>query len=519
MVNEEKKITMRMNKGPMSHTTCVLLVALMISCTFLQTQAYILPNNSVHHPRASSVFHPRHNKVLHKALPTNQQGDQQEDRLPRTDKVPCKPQQSLSSSRRNLFLASAASAATSALSGSFPALAAEELESSSSSNSVYRAAVRPTAYRVDSTIPPTLLPLSSAREQLKILKALAAGSGTDKGAVLVDTVNLNNMLNKAVFGSAQWVASQFSPDDSKVGEGYASYVCIGVPAKDTSADDIDLASSLLSAIVAARPKSDNRNTALGLHWAPISTQPALDQYSQSRNYDALAESLKQAGVDDATLNLYRPLLTSPSLQGSVDWLALSPEFVDLKTAITQGLQQVDPGRRSRYVVDPQGFISLTQDKQFKLYTDRSLLKDVPSGVKEGDFFAQRILAHETAATVCARYAQTHSTSGNGPTPLVALVAPIPDLRYIVGGMNGRLSRISNVLGLNKVSTSAVTTILCNPTALETLSKSRYLRLEIGTGPDTVELQAKVADYLWFSKSPKVNLIPRLMEKKNLFNGG
>jgi hypothetical protein len=35
-------------------------------------------------------------------------------------------------------------------------------------------------------------------------------------------------------------------------------------------------------------------------------------------------------------------------------------------------------------------------------------------------------------------------------------------------------------------------------------------LEIGTGPATLTSQAKIADYLWFSASPKVNLIPRLM---------
>jgi hypothetical protein len=36
-------------------------------------------------------------------------------------------------------------------------------------------------------------------------------------------------------------------------------------------------------------------------------------------------------------------------------------------------------------------------------------------------------------------------------------------------------------------------------------------LEIGTGPRTLEFQTKVADYLWFSSMPKVNLVTRLMD--------
>jgi hypothetical protein len=53
-------------------------------------------------------------------------------------------------------------------------------------------------------------------------------------------------------------------------------------------------------------------------------------------------------------------------------------------------------------------------------------------------------------------------------------------------------------------------VLLNPTAAETLSESNYLRLEIGTSPDTLEYQTKVADYLWFSSSPKVNMVHRMM---------
>ena len=412
---------------------------------------------------------------------------------------------------RRHILASLTAAATAPL-ASFSASGAE-----SSSSSVYKAAKRPTAYRVDSTTPPTLIALPTAVEQTKMLRELALGSGTDKDAIVVDTVNLNNILNKAVFGTAAAIKSQFTVDDSNTGPGYASFVCLGVP-KETSETDVSLATSLLTTMIQARPKNanSNNNMAVGLHWAPLSTQEALNQYTKDRQFDALKSAMTNAGVDGAVVDLYRPLMEQnlASLP-TLDFLALSPELEDLKTAQSQGLQQVNPDRRAQYVVDAQGFIGFTQQPQFQMYTDRSLFKDLPpkGNVKPGDFFAMSILKHEAAATACAQYAKTHSTTSNNSasTPLVVSLAPIADVRFLVGGINGRLPRVCNFLGLDKVTEDAVTTILCNPTAEETLSQSRYLRLEIGTGPETLQYQSKVADYLWFSSSPKVNLIPRLMD--------
>lgn len=204
---------------------------------------------------------------------------------------------------------------------------------------------------------------------------------------------------------------------------------------------------------------------------------------------------------------------------SLEFLALSPEFGDIKAARSNGLGAVDFERRQSYVLDPEGFISMTRDPRYKLYTDRSLLKDFapknPDDNVKG-FYAERIFVHETAASVVAKYAV------DKPESMVAIVAPTSDVRYLQG-INGRIPRVYGSLlkqangdgtnsqtVTNKVSDDAVTTILLNPTAAETLSAGRFLRLEIGTGPDTLAYQAKVADYLWFSSSPKVNLIPRMM---------
>lgn len=373
--------------------------------------------------------------------------------------------------------------------------------SQAAEKSGYIPAKRATAYRVDSTIPPTLLSLDATKEK-NVLEALGRGSGTDKQSILVDTVNLNNILNKAVFGTINAISGGNS-GASKSGPGYASFVCFGVP-KTTTSTDIELAKSLLQMMVAVRK---SKRTALGLSICPYSTQPALSHYVAGGSEEELHSALQQAGVAEETIQLYTPLLQFAKV-ASLDLVALAPEIQDLQAVRLQGLGSVDAGRRSQYVIDTEGFISLTNNPKFKVYTDRSLFKDyTPVSEKDsaGNFFAERILFHEAAATAAATYATQNDDS------LLALVAPIPDLRFLQG-INGRIPRICRRLNPEtKINDDAVTTILLNPTAQETLSKSRYLRLEIGTSPETLDYQSKVADYLWFSSTPKVNLIPRLME--------
>eukprot|EP00534_Pseudo-nitzschia_fraudulenta_P011253 CAMPEP_0201221194 /NCGR_PEP_ID=MMETSP0851-20130426/191981_1 /ASSEMBLY_ACC=CAM_ASM_000631 /TAXON_ID=183588 /ORGANISM="Pseudo-nitzschia fraudulenta, Strain WWA7" /LENGTH=482 /DNA_ID=CAMNT_0047510933 /DNA_START=57 /DNA_END=1505 /DNA_ORIENTATION=+ len=417
-------------------------------------------------------------------------------------------------SRRNVCRSMVGTVATLSgglLAGPDPALAMKEDENG------YVAAVRPTAYRVDSTQPPTLLPLTSARIEKNTLGQLGRGSGTDKEEIKVDTLNLNNFMNKLVFGSIDFVTQLASEtkDESKSGPGYASFICLGMPAA-TATKDVDLATSLLNSMLQGR---DNKlATALGLSFCPMSVQPALDAYAKSGNESMLQSAMKEAGLTSDTIDLYMPLIRSAK-DKSLAFLAMYPEIVDVKAARATGLGSVDFERRQSYVIDPQGFISATQGPKYKLYTDRSLLKDfAPANADDNvkGFFAERIFVHETAASVAAKYAV------DKPESLVTIVASTSDVRYLQG-INGRIPRVygslvkqNNANGANsqtvtnKVSENAVTTILLNPTAAETLSAGRFLRLEIGTGPETLDYQAKVADYLWFSSSPKVNLIPRLM---------
>jgi hypothetical protein len=372
----------------------------------------------------------------------------------------------------------------------------------------YQPALRPTAYRVDSTIPPTLLPLRPS-QQTNILKELAQGSGTNKKAIVVDTINLNNMLNKAVFGTMESVSSLRTQNQPQAGP---TFVCLGLPQQATSGD-IQCAVNLVVTLASRRTtttttttssSSKKESTALGLPF-PYSVQSILHQYTSNQcQEEDLLHALSQANVDPTLQTLYQPLWQIAKIK-KLDLIALSPEIQDIQAVQKGGLQNVDMDRRTQYVIDPQGFIALPQDPKFKVYTDRSLVKDLPPSLDFPNFFSQKILEHETAATACAQYAATHGTA-----PFVVTVTPMADVRFLYG-LNGRIPRLCRFLGKSQVTDNSVTTILLNPTAEDTLSKSRFLRLEIGTGPETLASQSKVADYLWFDHIPKVNLIPRLMD--------
>lgn len=56
-------------------------------------------------------------------------------------------------------------------------------------------------------------------------------------------------------------------------------------------------------------------------------------------------------------------------------------------------------------------------------------------------------------------------------------------------------------------------VLINPTAEDSLSDSRALRLALEYADD-LYAGKPLANYMWFSKSPKVNLIPRMLNPED-----
>ena len=368
----------------------------------------------------------------------------------------------------------------------------------------YRQARRATAYLVDSTIPPTLVPFRASREAA-VLKQLGQSSGTSKEPFVEERINLNNIAQKSIFGTVDAIKSLAGSDGAgrDGSKKDATFVFLGVDY--ASGEDAELAAGLLTDII--KPRQRGEATALGLAFAPLSTQGALDAYARGgADETSLIDALSGAGVDRTAIDNYLPLIQFARSK-KLALLALSPEAEDLAVVRKEGLQDVNIERRKQYVADADGFIALTQDPKYKLYAEKSLFKDfVPKSDKDkpGDFFAERILVHEAIATAASKWAMSR------PDSLVAVVAPIQDVRFM-GGPNGRVPRVCKFVNpLANVDEEAVTTILLNPSAEETLSASNFLRLEIGTTPKTLQYQTKVADYLWFSRMPKVNVLPRMM---------
>jgi len=363
------------------------------------------------------------------------------------------------------------------------------------------------------------------------------GGGTPKAPFIEDDVNLNNILNKAVFGSinavknaVDVVTGDFDGTNAKSGPNYQSFIFLGANFDETYTAspektgqenaDASLAVGLLTDIT--KPKVRSGNTALGLTFSPQSGQGALDDYLKSNGSEdeaerALVEGLKAVGADEGLAQRHLPILRFAK-EKRIALLALAPELSDLDTVQKGGLQSLDSERRDTYVSDAQGFIALTQEPKFKLYADKSLLKDYKPSPSEAtdeaatkagqaNFFAERILVHEACATAISKWATSR------PNSMVVTIAPIPDVRFM-GGMNGRVPRVCQHLNpTSLVNEEAVTTILLNPNARETLSESKFLRLEIGTAPNNWTYQTKIADYLWFSSMPKVNMIPRMMNEQ------
>ena len=299
------------------------------------------------------------------------------------------------------------------------------------------------------------------------------GYGTSKEPFAKDEINLNNFMNKAVFGVIDGVKDVLG---ERKGNDNASFVFLGCNFDSGSPTalgnveaDAELAVSLMKEI--GRPAERRGNTAVGLAFVPLGGQGALDEYMASRgdetSLSVLMEALTSVGADGTLAERHVPIF---QLAHSKNYplLALKPDPADLNTLQKGGLQSLDPANRAKYVFDVEGFIGLTTNPKFRLYTDRSLLKDfIPSSetlseeqykAEQANFFAERILVHEAAATRIAEWAASR------PDSMVITVAPIADVRFM-GGMNGRLPRVYNKMREGgELEDDGVTTILLNPSA-------------------------------------------------------
>ena len=363
------------------------------------------------------------------------------------------------------------------------------------------AAKRAMAYLVDSTFPPTLIPYQKQREAA-LLKQIGAGYGTSKAPLTNEELNLNNIMNKGLKSTLGLFGQEMGEPRRQPG---TSFVFLGendLSSKEDSTLTVQVLSDLF------KPRRDMAS-AVGLAFAPLSTQPALDSFlrgDSNGDLGTVCKALVDAGVDASIVDAQVSVLQFARRSG-LELIALAPEAKDIQIVREEGLQNLSQERRSVYVMDPEGFIATTQDPKFKLYTEKSLLKNfVALDEKDttANYFAEQILIDEAIASAAARWAILR------PKSLVAIVSPAKNVRFM-GGANGRIERVCHFLSPDTfIDEDSITTILLNPTAEGTLSQSKFLRLEIGTAPTNIAYQTKLADYLWFSKMPKVNMLPRMM---------
>jgi Haem-binding uptake, Tiki superfamily, ChaN len=387
-------------------------------------------------------------------------------------------------------------------------------------SSVYVPAKRPTVYRVDSTVPPTLLAVPKYQDQKKLLRDLGRGLGTDKKEVFIDRINLNNMLQKIVYGTIDAVQSVASSSQQDSQRAPASFVCFGLPMEPTIRD-MDLTTSLLQTMLEKRLTQSQQQrspSAIGIATLPCTAQGIVDDLVANRISLKDLSDTNDAAIIQQLLPLYRPIFDH-AIQNKIPIIAMGLSKDDEQAVQSRGIQGVNPTSRGQY-----NDRSLLKDRLL-LLANKDTSKD--STISEGNYFAERILSHEAGATLVSQYAIDHNSPDD--CCVIAIIAPINDVRYL-GGINGRIPRIYQYLSNSKknnqgsldqaqpsltatesVSMNDVTTILINPNAVDSLSRTVRLRLEIGTGPETIAYQTKIADYLWFSSSPPVNLLPRVMD--------
>ena len=395
----------------------------------------------------------------------------------------------------------------------------------------YAPARRATAYSIQDTLPPTMFQLKSSREA-----AALKGIGNSRGR---SCVFLGYHTDRQMVSETRGTMEERGRR--------------GVIERDLRL----VADNLLPDIF--RPRRRSKGNAIGIKFLPMSTQPILDQLSQSQSVvgGGIIAELCDACEDN-------PLVTRGDIEGlspifnfarnnNVKILALSPEFADIDKVRKSGLQSLDGTSRKKYFLDPAGFqnqlspptrsvtsaktdvMELSPDdlyrKSFRLYADLVMTrKFVPSNGEDSvaNFFGERCLEMEACGGGIAGWLEGKEDG------FVVVLDSIAGVEYgKAGGVESRVERITNNIrsgkgkngngngngngtnggGNNNNNISISTTsILVNPTAEDSLSLGRQLRLSIGSSPELFAVETRIADYLWFSEMPPINLLSRVMNE-------
>ncbi|CAN0403512.1 unnamed protein product [Ectocarpus sp. 12 AP-2014] len=193
-------------------------------------------------------------------------------------------------------------------------------------------------------------------------------------------------------------------------------------------------------------------------------------------------------------------------------VALGVDSEKVYDVMQNGMDSLGEDDRNAFVSDFKGFVTYVRDKGFQVYADKLIFPSYDRLKEAGllgskpptkpNFFAARILADEALASKAVDWA----TDNKG---LKLFVVQREDHVKFGFGASGRAARIAKSLGTEMPTKS----VLINPTAEGSLSQSRSLRLALEYADD-LQNGKPLANYLWFSKSPKVNQIPRMVNPED-----
>lgn len=296
---------------------------------------------------------------------------------------------------------------------------------------------------------------------------------------------------------------------------------IFVGTHEDSAVDQQLAAGLMGRI-ATKLKG---NVGIGLEQVERQFQGALDAYvaggkeagaaEPGPTRDAADQELAKATQWEERSSLpfdaYRPVFHLARRRG-LPLVALGVDSEQAFQVLTNGMDALGESARNEYVTDFKGFVTYVRDKGFQTYADKLIFPSYEELKTKGmlgdkpptkpNFFSARILADEGVASKAVEWVSEHNA-----TPMLVLQKE-DHVKYGFGA-SGRASRIAESFG-GIISTK---TALLNPTAADSLSGTRALRLALEYAEDLYGGKP-LANYIWFTKSPRVNQIPRMLNPEN-----
>ncbi|KAH8096092.1 hypothetical protein JL720_3442 [Aureococcus anophagefferens] len=275
----------------------------------------------------------------------------------------------------------------------------------------------------------------------------------------------------------------------------ASFDVVLLGAKRGDAGDYALAADLVREL----RKKSGRPVALGLDAAPLGAGPALAGGDWLKTADAWP-AVAAAGAR-RTSSRSRP--SSASVVGDVVPLGVAAEAMG-RVQRDGGIAALSEAERNAYV-DASAFVRCeAQSRPASGVIERRYraagYANISGAPAYADFFASTILYDEAAASLAARYKRS------APGGLLVCVVGEDHVKFGYG-VQGRLDRLEVDPDKAGSPTFRSTSVLLNPTAESSGSLSASLRLALAADQ---KVTRPLANYVWFSESPKPALISHMM---------